>query len=176
MLLVVLLVGLVVGSFIRNARVQSDAVAAIREAGGAVRYEWESKGAMRIGTGPRWAPTWLVDRTGVDIYGSVRSAWPNPRLSERVMFHIGNLARLEVLDLGYSSVRDFELANLSHLNRLRHLSLSDTKVTDEGLAHLERLSALESLVLIRTRVTDRGLKSLGGMRNLRSLHLDNSYQ
>jgi hypothetical protein len=109
MTLFVLLIGLVLGLILRGARVQSEAVAVIRQAGGTVRYEWEPKvGAVNPSGGP-WAPKWLVDRTGVDPYGSVRSVWPNPRLSEGVMFHIGNLTNLENLDLSSSSVRDFDL-------------------------------------------------------------------
>jgi len=78
-MVVILLMGGTLGWVVNGARVQRDAVAAIRSSGGTVYYNWElnvrnykygktyrvnSKGR------PMW-PGWLVSRLGPDYFGHV---------------------------------------------------------------------------------------------------------
>src|SRR3954453_23726474 len=69
-LLLVLLIGGLLGWMVRAARIQRDAVAAIDGAGGHVLYDWEWENGYPKNDGP-WAPEWLVDRLGIDCFGSV---------------------------------------------------------------------------------------------------------
>src|SRR4051812_27595650 len=63
----------------RLARVQRDAVAAIRKAHGSVLYDWQMEGeevrvipgTNRISNEVPWVPKWLVDRLGVEYFGDV---------------------------------------------------------------------------------------------------------
>ena len=63
----------------RQAQIQRDAVAAITKVGGSALYDWQfedSGSGVKKGTNiisnevPGW-PKWLVDRLGVDTFGSV---------------------------------------------------------------------------------------------------------
>jgi Glycosyl transferase family 2 len=68
---VVLFSGLLVAIVIRGARVQADAVAAIRREGGTVFYEWEHKQPTLNAKGEPPAPRWLINLVGVDLFGGV---------------------------------------------------------------------------------------------------------
>ena len=56
----------------REARIQRTAVLAIQRTGGVAMYEWEWKDSHYIGHGAPWWPQWLVDRVGIDYFGTVR--------------------------------------------------------------------------------------------------------
>ena len=73
LVLVVPLIGLWLACLVRSARFQHDAVAAIRMAHGRVWYEWQYREGMSSTSwvGDPTAPRWLVDRPGVDFFGSV---------------------------------------------------------------------------------------------------------
>src|SRR5262245_46876506 len=71
LIVVVLVIGIWLGWIVRRARIQREAVAAIKNAGGFVAYEWEwANGTLIPGAKP-WAPRWLVDLIGVDYLGRV---------------------------------------------------------------------------------------------------------
>ena len=120
----------------RQAQIQRNAVTAVRKVGGSVLYDWQfENGKVRVKPGtniisdkvPGW-PKWIVDRLGVDAFGSVTDVSfrrPPKRPS--------------------SDEISEALAQVGHLSRLKHLSLVLTPVNDAGLAHLEGLSNLESL-------------------------------
>ena len=166
-ILLILIIGIVFGSVVHTAKVQRDAVAAIRQSGGTVRYEWQvTNGQVNQRKEPP-QPKWLVGLAGVDLFENVRTVWPNAKVSEAVMVHIGSLNRLQRLILDSSTVTDEDLRHLERLTNLRALYLSDTKVTDAGLAHLDGLRNLEELVLMRTHVSDGGLRHLERMTKLK---------
>ena len=48
-----------------------DAVAAIKNAGGTVFYDWQWSSGESIVGGKPWAPEWLTDPIGVDYFGHV---------------------------------------------------------------------------------------------------------
>ena len=151
---------------VRQARIQGSAVTAITKAGGSVLYDWQfENGNVRVKPGgntisyevPGW-PNWLVDRLGVDAFGSVtdvsfRRSPMNPSANEIAL----------------------ALAEVGKLNRLKHLTFVLTPVSDAGLAHLEGLSNLESLMLRgQNGVTDAGVAHLARMTSLKGLYLENS--
>jgi Leucine-rich repeat (LRR) protein len=170
----VLVLGLVLGSVIRSARVRSNAVATLRRAGAAVFYDWEPEDANRNRTGAPAAPSWLVNLIGVDFFGGVRTVQIDHGTQEAVMPSVGRLTSLQKLDLFSSPVTDPDLRCLRSLDRLRELSLSDTEIGDAGLAHLSKLSNLERLNLMRTRITGAGLLHLKGLASIRDLALDST--
>ncbi len=132
----VLVLGLWLGWFVRSARFQRDAVAAITKAKGEVLYDWECRNGHWIPHGTPWAPRWLVDAIGVDHFGNVVYVRiPGP--SEAELSHIGNLVQLRTLVI---------------TNKL--------DLTDSGLAHLKRLKNLRTLELRGVSRSGRSVREL----------------
>jgi len=179
----VLIIGAGMGWLVGSARVQREAVAAIRRAGGTVRYDWEAPnggaaaamGGMVIPvkrTKPPW-PGWIVDRLGIDYFGNVAEVDLFGCGSDAEVAHIGWLSRLEKLTLAQSAVTDAGLAHLRGMSRLRWLYLGGTRIGDAGLAHLESLS-LQGLGLDATLVGDAGLAHLEDVTSLKQLVLSST--
>jgi hypothetical protein len=171
----------------RQARIQRDAVAAITKLGGSALYDWQFEGnrfRLKPGTNiisnevPGW-PTWLVDRLGVDAFGTVTQVSfrrlpraPSPAESEEVLAQIGHLGRLKQLTFINVPVTDTGLAHLEGLTSLESLMLRGcNQVTDAGVAHLARLTGLTGLYLEDSRISDAGLASLRGLTGLETLNL-----
>jgi hypothetical protein len=200
LIVVVLLIGGWIGWIVRSARVQRDAVAAIKRAGGTALYDWQwhfpSRGPARNASGP-WAPIWLVERIGADYFQNVTNvSLRDSGSSSALVAQIGGFDRLELLMLGGSEISDDALRHLNGLSnlqalhlsgtdvtdrglkhlkgsvRLKRLSLQGAKVTDSGMVHLQRLTSLEELDLKMTQITDSGLISLRELKNLRRLNLE----
>ena len=94
-----------------------------------------------------WAPRWMVELVGPDLFGHVRSVSVGPKTSEIVMSQIGNLQHVEEMSFSGTFVRPMQLRHLAQLKHLRELRLGDTHVTDDDLAQLSTLSSLEALFL-----------------------------
>jgi hypothetical protein len=170
-LALVLVFGGWLGWIVRSGRVQRDAVAAIRRAGGRVWYEWEiQNGRFYTAESHCPWPKWLVDRVGVDYLGNVIRVEFWRRGSDADLAQVGKLGRLEELLLVDSPVTDSGLAHLRRSTTLKRLLLPGTRISDSGLAHLKRLTRLELLSLMGTAVTDAGLAHLKGLRALEQVH------
>jgi hypothetical protein len=117
LIVLVLVVGAGLGWLVREARIQRDAVAAIKRAGGSVRYDWEWRNGNAA---PRnCPPKWLEDSLGVDYFGQVVVVALTPSAPDAALAHIGRLHGLVSLTLRESSVCD---AGLAHLKDLTNLS------------------------------------------------------
>jgi hypothetical protein len=174
----VLLLGIWMGWYVRRVKLQRDAVAAIKRAGGTVAYDWEwshyNPDIIDLNGKPR-APKWLSDRVGVDYVGNVvhvnlvprRVSAPN-RADDKTLAHVGRLGHLESLWLNGTAITDVGLAHIKDLTGLRGLSLGNTLIGDPGLAHLEGMERLGTLDLVGSRVTDEGVlkleRALPGLR------------
>src|SRR5262249_53785384 len=150
LMVLVVVVGVGLGWFIRGVRLQRDAVSAVERARGHVGYEWEYKDDQPVpgGTPRAPAPDWLLKRVGVDCLYSVVS--------------VGL----------YGPGTDADLARIGNLRRLRQLNILRAKVTDGGLAHLEGIAGLRALYLSDMPITDAGLGHLT-LTRLRWLSLQN---
>jgi len=177
MMIFILVLGVALAWLERRAKVQREAVAAIQRSGGRVCYEWERKDRFLVPNGrPRW-PKWLVDRVGVDYFGSVVSAELFEAGSDAEMVHIGRLRRLEELYLyasgashtPISRLTDAGIAHIAGLGRLRFMTLSSNRVGNPGLTHLEGLTGLEELTITMTQATPDGVAAL--RRSLPKLRL-----
>ncbi len=71
LIVLVLVIGGWLGWIVRSARIQREAVAAIKDARGQVWYDWEWSSGEPIPDGKPWAPKFLVDLIGVDYFGHV---------------------------------------------------------------------------------------------------------
>jgi hypothetical protein len=80
LMVLVLVIGGVIGWTVHRARVQRDAIATIKRAGGSVAYDWQTKvvpGPMIDDLvwnpiGRPWWPSWLDSLLGPDYFCSAR--------------------------------------------------------------------------------------------------------
>ena len=146
---------------------------AILRAGGRVMYDgqWQWKQGSPVLTGTTRWPAWVVDHVGVDTLANVNYVELKYRGSDELLEQVGQLHRLEYLNLAGSPVTDAGLAQLQGLTALRWLSLDDTRLTDAGLVHLNGLGQLQNLSLGLTRVSDAGLPHLKPLTGLKTLSL-----
>ena len=189
MMLLVLVFGSWLGWFVRSVRVQQNAVAAIKKAGGTVVYdlEWRNGGSNPyrrswvpefLGGDQAWMPDWIIRGPGLDYFGNVveaslipsRANDPNAA-NDATLALVGQLRRLQGLRLNSTAITDAGLAHLTSLTELRDLQIGYTQIDDAGLAHIKGLTSLTSLYLMNTQVTDAGLAHLRGLTNLRLLFI-----
>jgi hypothetical protein len=159
----VLIVGGWLGWVVRSAQIQRDAVAAIKQAGGSVRYDWEFSNGESLSGGKPWAPRWLVNLIGVDYFGHITAAVAHhmsAETSDAVLAQVGRLTRVQSLNLHDSPISDSGLVHLKGLTNLQVVLLYRTQVSDAGLVHLKGLTNLSALQLDGTHVTDAGVKEL----------------
>ena len=173
----VLLIGLGMAWIVHRARVQRQAVAAITQGGGTVRYDWQFlPNGRRNPNGQPAYPGWLVRRLGVDYFGNVVVVYLGPGDVDPIMAHVGRLDRLKHLHaLGGAKMTDAGLAHVRRLFRMEDLSLDEKGITGAGLVHMEHLSYLKTLSLpFGTPVADADLAALEGLTSLSSLNLMDS--
>ena len=162
LLVVVLVIAAGLGWLVRGARIQREAVAAIKQARGLVKYDWEQKSGNLMPPGKPPEPRWLVDMIGVDYFGHVTEvALPaSSKSTDKLMAQVERLNQVERLIFDGTPISDSDLAMLKGLRNLYYLSLIVTPVSDAGLVHLEGLTKLSYLDLRGTKVTDAGLAHL----------------
>ena len=158
LIVVVLLVGGWFGWEVRSARIQREAVVAIEEAGGSVKYDWEWSNGKSIPGGKPWSPRWLVDLIGIDYFGHVTAVVffelgmtkqsGFDLLNDTVIVQVGRLTELERLDLYGSPITEAGVGQRF------------ANVTDAGLVHLKGLANVSSLNLMGAKITDTGLLHL----------------
>ncbi len=130
LIVLVLIIGAGLGWIVNGARIQREAVAAIRRDGGVVLYDWERNGQWQWNgqsyesDGEPGAPRWLVDRLGVDYFGHVVSVALREPGSPSALRNIGRLSHVKILDLHGPFVTD---AGLEHLEGLPALGLLDVR-------------------------------------------------
>jgi hypothetical protein len=174
LIVLVLLIGLCLGWLVRSAQVQRDAVAAIKKAGGSVRYDWDWSGGVIMGGKP-WAPKWIVDLIGADYFGHVATVTLTAKATDATLAHVGRLTRLDALFARSSSVSDTALVHLKALTNLSQLDLGSSQVTDAGLVHLKGLTKLSLVWLRGTHVTDAGVVDLKALTTLAYLELNGTH-
>jgi hypothetical protein len=163
LLLLILVIGCGLGwiaRVVRTGQTQRRAVAAIYQAGGWALYDtdWD-EGQAPTAWHPRW-PRSLVDRVGVDYFGTVVFVNLHDRGTDAVLAQVGRLTHLKQLHRPGLAMTDAELIHLGQLNKLELLSLNHTQVTDAGLVHLKGLKGLKWLRVAGSRVTDAGVGEL----------------
>ncbi len=172
LLILVLVIGAWLGWLVRGARIQREAVAAIKNAGGVVSYDRESSDKKAIPEGKPWPPRWLVDLTGVDYFARVTEVSFVSTATDTTIARRKGLSRIGTLN--GAPVTDATLAYLNGLTDISALSLRGADITDAGLAQLSGLTKLSDLDLFGTPVSDIGLAHLKGLTNLSSLNLMNT--
>ena len=201
LLVLVLALGGGLGWVVHRARVQRDAVAAIRRVGGGVAFDWQ-RASVRPGSAPPTAPgpDWLRRALGPDFLDtatyvrlngepcqdeSLRAACRLPWLEELIVLNTGatdagaedlrRLKNLRTLDLRLNRMTPRPLRHIGDMTELRELKLamrlSPVPLRDEDLAFLSRLTKLERLMIPSKDLTDAWLPYIERLRNLESLEL-----
>jgi hypothetical protein len=204
LMLLVLVLAVVLGLFVRRAQVQREAVAAIRQSGGTVYYDWQQthgKPGQPVvdPMAEPIAPKWLVELLGVDYFGDVMWAVPGKQGTDDTMAHVGRLPKLISVGISQSDaiteagiahlagLSDLEMVNFKGLKgtgaalaylrghtKLKRLHIDGVLVTDADLVHLDGLTSLEWLNLPSTQVSDAGLVHMERLVNLRQLVLNDT--
>jgi hypothetical protein len=188
LMLLVLAVAVWLGWITYKARQQRIAVAAIREFGGSVAYDWEVVSGKRTPTRGPWAPRWLRRALGDEYFQEVvevslfdvsilEGPLQRPRpMTEVVMGHLGELPRLKRLHLGGNQATDEGLRNIVGLTCLEDLDVWDAEeLGDAGIAHLAGLKNLKCLLIENSRMTDLGIGRLKGLTGLEKLILPGNH-
>jgi len=164
----VLAVGVVwLGYQVNLARRQVAAVAAIKALGGKITYADQLPFAARP-----WAPRWLRNSLGDDIFISVIGVnLARTRVSDVALAPLSELAQLRILSLDETAVGNAGLKHVAGLRHLEELRLCNTAATDTGLQCLSGFSSLRIVDLMGTKVSDRGLMHLAGLPNLIQVRL-----
>jgi internalin A len=173
LMLVVLVVGGGLGWICHRARVQREAVAAIRAAGGDVAFDWQWDPASSKPMSGSPNPGWLRRQLGPGFFEEVLVVTVL-EADDSLMIHVGRFHHLQRLGIFGGNVTDSGLAPIENLHFLDRLWLSGTCITDAGIVHLHGLTALTDLSLDGTRIADEGLRSLAGLSRLGRLSLDNT--
>ena len=117
MLVLVISAGLGMGCLVRTRRIQREAAAAIRTAGGSVQYEWERYTRFDIPPETPRTPGWIADLIGFDYFDRIVMVRIDHGAADSVMEHVGRLTALDELYLSYTKVTDAGIATIIGLTR-----------------------------------------------------------
>jgi hypothetical protein len=187
LMVLVLIVGGVLGWKARRVAIQRQAVAAIKAAGGSVKYDYEwgksPNGDLIFLLNPKpWAPAWLRRSIGDEYFQEVSTVLltanlkgrkpavpPDSRLYE-TMTQLDSTAMISTLRC---PLNDADFARLMAMPRLKDVFLMDMDITEAGLKSLETSPAIEKLTLRfkRDTVTGRALATIARQPRLRKVEL-----
>jgi hypothetical protein len=106
-------------------------------------------------------PAFLVDVLGEYFFEEVyRICHPTSHFADEDFKSACELDEMEICIVCRTSITDVGLEKIGNLTRLEELDLRDTLVTDAGLRSLEKLAHLKSLDLEGTSVTESGVREL----------------
>ena len=171
-MLLVLILGAGLGWIIQRAKAQREAVEAIRESGGIVRYD-RATDTESYFDGRPGKPALIKRFLGPEYFDDVTYVgFPSSPDVDPAMPYVRRLKRVEEVSLFETAVTDAGLAQLRGMDYLREISLGRTKVTGQGLAALADLPRLEIISsLDRVRLGDVGYRNLGRLTHLIALDL-----
>ncbi len=173
---------------LQRTTTQREAVQAIREYGGWVRYDYQfpsgSYGDKDYdGKALPTVPVFLIQRLGIDFFQSVvqvslnysvdsGSRLTNDNQSDAALKLLPSFPKLKVLLLSDHQASDDGLKYVGELRQLEYLYMWDVAaVSDAGVAHLASLHRLKYVHLSTSQITDKSLTIFAGMPRLEGLSL-----
>jgi hypothetical protein len=181
LLLTLLCVGL--GWWVVKADRQREAVAAVRELGGRPRYTFElgPEGFPLKRPEPPWAPEWLRDTFGEDLFitvDTVEFEGIRDDFVEQVVPKLRRVLSLRAISLRDTLISDAALASVAKLTQLRELVIGTgseapgiATITDKGLTQLSTLRRLRRLTISNCPIDGSALAHLGMLRRLEWLNM-----
>lgn len=167
--------------YVYRAARQRRAVAAIRQLGGEVAYDYQLTSDVIAKNAPSWVPARLRRPVGDDFFHSVvyvhvrydgrrPSSIPTAAADDEYFSRLVDFPGLKHLTLSRSvSLTDRGVHRLSDLHRLETLCLRHAAMTDDSVQPLGDLPRLELLDLQENRLTDGALAHVGRIKTLRVL-------
>jgi len=177
LMLAILILGLWMGYRVNKAREHLRAVAAVKAAGGWVRYADEFvMGPVNVGQGnAMWKPSWgkLTSANGPAVPGSLRR-W----IGDEYFREIVHVSTFVDIQKGSATAPGLKHPPLNEMLRalesqrgIRTLQLGGPTVTEEGMASIARLTDLRELFIWwGSGVTDAGIARIGRLPRLQ--HVD----
>lgn len=188
LLVLLTLASLWLGWHVHESRQQQEAVRAIRNHGGWIRYDFQfPSGSFDYASFDPNAesslPMWMLDIFGVDLFHSVVEVnlvysedggkrQENNKPSSAALQYLPKFPNLKRLLLAGAQVDDPGMRFLAELPRLEHLYLWDALlVSDDGVDHLRFLKNLRYIHISDSQITDESLKLFGELSHLEGLSL-----
>lgn len=160
LMLLVLILCMAMGWLVRRARVQREAVAAIRKQWGQVDYDFRyhyapgpfgKRGPVFIPNGRPKVPEWLLNTVGVDYFSTARRVHIGSGANDELLARVGQLDQLEDVSLDGQPSASLKRTIIRWFNRTK------SEAAEAPLPN----------------VTGAGLSQLGGLRRLRRLQIRN---
>jgi hypothetical protein len=124
---------------------RTDALEAVVEAGGEVRFDFQiDESGNRLAKARLPGPSWLRWLTGDDLGAHVVEAQVE---TDEALKRIAELPQLWALHLSSKGITDAGLARLHCMSQLQVLSLEETQVTERGVTNLRK--ALPNCQIVR---------------------------
>ncbi len=98
----------------------------------------------------------------------------DPEKFNEVMSMVGELKRLNILDLSKSAVTSEQLQGVAQLSNITSIQLNGTAVGDEDIRNFMGMSRLESLYLADSRITDAAVPDIAKLKSLKILDISNN--
>ncbi|MEO1526090.1 MAG: hypothetical protein AAFX06_11685 [Planctomycetota bacterium] len=172
------------GVHLRRTQCQREAIAAILEYGGWIRYDYQMTADRNFDPeGTSWVPEWLREIAGEDFFHSVVDVSfvysedsgvreENDAVTIAPLESVANLPRVRQLLLSGTQVDDASLRHVRKLKHLRAIYMWDaSEVSDEGFRNLQGLPRLELIHLSKSRITDKSLEIASRMPSLQVLSM-----
>ncbi len=160
-----------------SAHAQRKAVAAIHRADGNAVYDLDLRLADDLslfdGTAKTALRRWLVDRFGIDYFGSIErvDSFLNPK-DTSFLEHLGALKGLRWLNLQQVACDDDALRGLRNLDQLESLSVSSKQIDGSFLRDLPNPQALTNLHLTGTNLSRANVELLPRFTSLAKLSIE----
>lgn len=169
------------GHRVHRARVQREAVAALKSVTMDIMYDWECDARDRAAIpgyrGEPAGPDWLRELIGGEYFQEVQEVcievdW-NTDLA--VLDHVADLPHAQTLVIvnqnNYAKPKDLDLRFLAHLRNLECLFVCELRVDDACIAQIGRRTSLRSLGLPSCVVRAESFQHLLNLPNLEKLAL-----
>jgi hypothetical protein len=181
LMLLILLLGIWLGWRVNKARAQREAVAAVREFGGWVHYDYEFKnGPVSVPRGHAiWKPSWGTLTPGKSPSAP---AWLRRMLGDEYFQEIAHVSLFVDIVKGVAhagpyniGTADDVLAKLASQKGIRTLQIGGQEATNRGMAYVDDMTGLEELIIFpANEISDGGVAHLTGLPKLRVLFITNS--
>jgi hypothetical protein len=171
---------------LQRAKLQRQAVLALRDAGGWVYYDYQQydpKTCKFDKEATPWEPEWLQAQVGVDFFHDVEAVnmsfhgqgivrrdekAPDPDIAR----HLEHLPHLRFIGLTAGACNDDGMRYVGQLRSLEVLLFWDApQITDAGAAHLTNMPSLRCLGMGSSQVGDRGLATIARLPRLEDLSM-----
>lgn len=176
------------GLHVRRTQSQRDGVAAIREYGGWVRYDFQFpddnfRASGFVGKAESPVPEFLLNLLGVDFFHNVVQVnlnysedsgkrLENKNRTDEALQHLHCFPKLRVLLLQETQVTDASMKYIGEMTELESIYMWDAaEVSDDGVRHLANLKKLHQIHLSTSRITDDSLAVFAKLPLLEDLSL-----